>query len=129
MSKCQSYNFVIKIGATKVFTVEYTDASGSVIPITNYNARMQLREEPESPAVLQLNSTGSSANYSTLTVTEPSGSVRVYISAADTNTLTADSYVYDLELYTSSDPYSQSDPEYVIRLLQGMITTTYNVTR
>jgi hypothetical protein len=129
LNKCQSYNFVVKRGATKVFTVEYTNASGSIIPITNYNARMQLREEPDSGIVLQLNSTGSTANRSTLTVTAPSGSVRVYISAADTNTLTADSYVYDLELYTSSDPYSQSDPEYVIRLLQGMITTTYNVTR
>lgn len=129
MSKCQTYNFVIKRGATKVFTVEYTNASGSVIPITNYNARMQLREEPEMAPILQLSSTGSTANRSTLTVTEPSGSVRVYISAADTNALSADSYVYDLELYTGTDPYSQSDPEYVIRLLQGMITTTYNVTR
>jgi hypothetical protein len=129
LSKCQSYNFVIKRGATKVFTVEYTDSTGSIIPITNYNARMQLREEPDSSNVLNLNSTGSTANRSTLTVTEPSGSVRVYISAADTNNLTADSYVYDLELYTNADPYSQSDPEYVIRLLQGMITTTYNVTR
>lgn len=129
MSKCQSYNFVIKRGATKVFTVEYTDASGSVIPITNYNARMQLREDSDSAGVLQLSSTGSTPNRSTLTVTEPSGSVRVYISAADTNALTADAYVYDLELYTSADPYLQSDPEYVIRLLQGMITTTYNVTR
>lgn len=129
MSKCQTYNFVIKRGATKVFTVEYTNASGSVIPITNYNARMQMREEPEIAPILQLSSTGSTANRSTLTVTAPSGSVRVYISAADTNALTADSYVYDLELYTSADPYSQSDPEYVIRLLQGMITTTYNVTR
>jgi hypothetical protein len=129
LSKCQSYNFVIKRGATKVFTVEYTDATGSIIPITNYNARMQLREEPESAGVLQLSSTGSTANKSALTVTAPSGSIRVYISAADTNNLTADSYVYDLELYTNSDPYSQTDPEYVIRLLQGMITTTYNVTR
>jgi len=129
LSKCQSYNFVIKRGATKVFTVEYTDSTDNIIPITNYNARMQLREEPDSSNVLNLNSTGSTANRSTLTVTEPSGSVRVYISAADTNNLTADSYVYDLELYTNADPYSQSDPEYVIRLLQGMITTTYNVTR
>ncbi len=129
MSKCQSYNFTIKRGATKVFTVEYTDASGSAIPITNYNARMAIREEPETSVILELNSTGSTANKSALTVTAPSGSIRVYISAADSNNLTSDSYVYDLELYTTTDPYSQSDPEYVIRLLQGMITTTYNVTR
>lgn len=129
MSTCKSYNFVIKRGATKVFTVEYTDVSGSVIPLTGYNARMQLREEPESAIALELHSTGSTVNQSSLTVTELSGSIRVYISAADTNTLTADSYVYDLELYTPTDPYSQSDPEYVIRLLPGIITTTYNVTR
>lgn len=124
-----SYNFSIKRGSTKVFTAQYLDATGSIKNITGYNARMQIREEPESGVSLALSSTGSTANYSTLTVTPTSGSVQIYLSAADTNLLTADSYFYDLELYTSTDPYSKSDPEYVIRLLEGMITTTYNVTR
>lgn len=124
-----TYNFTIKRGSTKVFTAQYLDATGSIKNITGYNARMQIREEPTSGITLALSSTGSTANYSTLTVTPTSGSVQVYLSAADTNNLSADGYFYDLELYTSNDPYSKSDPEYVIRLLEGFITTTYNVTR
>lgn len=126
---CDKYNFTIKRGATKVFTAEYLDVSGSAKDITGYNARMQLREEPNLPPTLQLSSTGSTANYSNITITPTSGSLQVYISAADTDILTADSYLYDLELYTANDPYSQSDPEYVVRLLEGMITITFNVTR
>jgi len=53
----------------------------------------------------------------------------VYISAADTDLLTQDAYLYDLEIYTPNDPYSQTDPEYVVRFLDGLITTRYNITR
>lgn len=126
---CGKYNFTIKRGATKVFTVEYTNSSGSVINLAGYSASMQLRPDVDLPSALSLSSTGSNVNYSRLTVTPTSGSVRVYISAADTNLMTSDSYYYDLELYTAGDPYSQSDPDYVIRLLEGLVTTTYNITR
>ncbi len=126
---CGKYNFVIKRGATKVFTVEYTDSSGSIISLSNYSASMQLRLDIDAATALSLSSTGSTANNSKLSVTPASGSIRVYISAADTNLLTEDSYFYDLELFTASDPYSQSDPQYVIRLLEGLVTTTYNITR
>lgn len=129
MSKCQSYNFLVKRGSTKVFTAEYVDASGSIKDITGYEARMFIRKEITSPVVLALHSTSSTANKSSLTVTPTSGSVRVYISAADTDQLTQDAYVYDLEIYTGGDPYSQTDPEYVVRLLDGLITTRYNITR
>lgn len=126
---CGKYNFVVKRGATKVFTVEYTDSSGSIINISNYSASMQFRTDIDSTSALSLSSTGSNTNNSKLIITPTSGSIRVYISAADTNLLTEDSYFYDLELYTSADPYSQSDPQYVIRLLEGLVTTTYNITR
>lgn len=126
---CGKYNFTIKRGATKVFTVEYTNSSGSIINISNYSASMQFRTDIDATSALSLSSTGSTANNSKLSITPTSGSIRVYISAADTNLLTQDSYFYDLELYTAADPYSQSDPEYVIRLLEGLVTTTYNITR
>ncbi len=126
---CGKYNFVVKRGATKVFTVEYTNSSGSIIPLNNYSASMQFRTDIDSAPSLTLSSTGSNTNNSKLTITPSSGSIRVYISAADTNLLTDDSYFYDLELYTAADPYSQSDPQYVIRLLEGLVTTTYNITR
>ena len=126
---CGKYNFTVKRGATKVFTVEYTNSTGSIISLAGYSASMQLRPETDAAPALSLSSTASNANYSRLTVTPTSGSVRVYISAADTNLLTSDSYFYDLELYTTGDPYSQSDPDYVIRLLEGLVTTTHNITR
>ena len=126
---CGKYNFTVKRGATKVFTVEYTNSSGSIISLAGYSASMQLRTDIDSTPSLSLSSTGSNVNFSKLTVTPTSGSIRVYISAADTNLLTSDSYFYDLEIYTAGDPYSQSDPDYVIRLLEGLVTTTYNITR
>lgn len=127
---CQNYNFTINRGSTKVITVEYTDATGSIKNITGYSARMQLRPEPNSSTVsLSLHSSGSNANKSGIALTGSSGSLDVYISAKDTNNLTKDLYFYDLEIFTSADPYSKTDPEYVIRLLEGTITTKYNVTR
>jgi hypothetical protein len=91
---------------------------------------MQLRTDPESNQVaLSLDSTGSTANYSTLNVQGVSGSIEIYISAAESNQLTNDSYWYDLELYTDLDPYGKSDPEFVTRLLEGLITLKFNITR
>jgi len=52
MSKCQSYNFSIKRGSTKVFTVEYVDASGSINNITGYEARMFIRTDINTPVSL-----------------------------------------------------------------------------
>ncbi len=127
---CQNYNFIINRGSTKVITVEYTDATGSIKNLTGYNARMQLRTDPGSAATsLSLHSSGSTANKSSIAITGTSGSLSVYISAADTNNLVKDMYFYDLEIFTSSDPYTKTDPEYVVRLLEGTITTKYNVTR
>jgi hypothetical protein len=127
---CQNYNFVINRGSTKVITVEYTDATGSIKDLTGYSARMQLRPEPNSSTIsLSLSSTGSTANKSTITITTTSGSMDLYISAADTTNLTKDLYFYDLEIFTAQDPYTKTDPEYVVRLLEGTITTKYNVTR
>lgn len=127
---CQNYNFTINRGSTKVVNVEYTDATGSIKNLTGYNARMQLRTDPGSNVVaLSLNSTGSTANKSSISITPVSGSLSVYMSAADTTNLVKDLYFYDLEIYTASDPYSKTDPEYVVRLLEGTITTKYNVTR
>lgn len=127
---CQNYNFTINRGSTKVVNVEYTDATGSIKNLTGYNARMQLRTDPGSNVVaLSLNSTTSTANKSSISITPVSGSLSVYMSAADTTNLVNDLYFYDLEIYTAADPYSKTDPEYVVRLLEGTITTKYNVTR
>lgn len=124
------YPFQIERGSTKVITLNYTDSNGTVIDLTNYSARMALRETPTSNTVaLELHSTGSTGNNSGLAITGPSGSIEIYISAADTNALNKDVYFYDLEIYTAADPYSKGDPEYVERLMEGTIITKYNITQ
>lgn len=127
---CQTYNFNIERGSTKIINVEYTDATGSIKNLTGYNARMQFRTDPGSNNVeLSLSSTTTTANKSSISITPISGSLNIYISAADTSNLTKDLYFYDLEIYTTSDPFNKSDLEYVVRLLQGTVISTYNITR
>lgn len=128
--KCETYNFVVKVGATTVFTVEYVDSSGAVKDLTNYSARMHIREEIGSDTItLALNSTIPTANKSVLDITPLEGKIEVYISATDTMSFTGEIYFYDLEIFTATDPYSKSDSEYVERLLEGTFVTTENVTR
>jgi len=124
------YNFNLEQGSTTVVNVTYTDSAGDVIPLTNYNSRMFIKQSPTTEVVdLELHSTGSTANKSCLSQTEASGSIQIYISAADSATLTRGAYFYDLEIYTAADPYTKSDPEFVKRLLQGTIKTLYNITK
>ncbi len=130
MSKCNTYNFNIKRGATKSFTIIYKDSAGEIIPLTGYNARMQLRTEPEAPSAdLSLTSEQFTANRSTIHITPESGSLLIYISAGDSDELLNDSYFYDLEIYTDADPFQKDDSEYVVRLVEGIIVMQYNVTR
>jgi len=126
----KQYNFQIERGSTKVVTVNYTDANQDAIDLTGYAARLYLRTKPEAlTPTLELNSSGSTANYSCLNLTPVSGAIQIYISAADTDLLTNSVYFYDLEIYTAGDPYSKTDPEYVERLLEGTVVTKYNITK
>jgi hypothetical protein len=130
MSKCNTYNFNINRGETTSFTVRYLSKDGEIIPLTGYNARMQFRTDPDIDTVsLALNSGVYTANRSTIHLTPESGSMLLYISAADTDTLQNEVYFYDLELYTNADPFEKGDSEYVIRLFEGIATTKFNITR
>jgi len=130
MRKNNIYNFTIKRGATKSLSINYLNKDGDIIPLTGYDARMQLRTEPDSPTVsLSLESEQFTANRSTIQLTRESGSMILYISAADTDALLNDSYFYDIELYTTADPFLKDDSEYVVRLVEGIIVMQYNVTR
>jgi len=124
------YNFTLEQGSTTVITVDYTDSASAIIPLTGYASRMYIKTSPTAATpVLELHSTGSTANKSCLAQTDASGSIQVYLSAADTAELTESVYFYDLEIYTAADPYTKTDPEFVKRLLQGSIKTLYNITK
>jgi hypothetical protein len=127
MSK--NYKINLERGSTKVFTAVHKDANGDVIDLTGYDARMYFKEKiNSSQPTLSLYSSASTSNNSQLVMTPTSGSILVYISAADTELLTNSVYFYDLEIYTAEDPYSQNDLEYVVRLLEGTAMVKYNIT-
>jgi hypothetical protein len=111
------YNFTLEQGTTTVKVITYADADGNPINITGYSARMQMR-----PSV------GSQIKYLDLTsspavgiaINGPLGQITITISAATSATVPTDG-VYDLELVDGASA--------VIRLLQGTITVSPEVTR
>lgn len=121
------YSFVIEQGATLDFQIDWTDNSGSAIDLTGYSARMQIRPQVESDAVyislssdLQPDGTGINLNGSNGLQPLESGSIGVFISAYSSSLLNFDKAVYDLEMVSGT---------YVVRLMEGYVNLSKNVTR
>lgn len=120
------YSFVIEQGATFQRELQYKDANGSPINLTDYSARMQIRPSPGSPTLyLTLSSSispdGSGINLNGLDGSYPktSGSIGITISAYSSSLLTFNEASYDLELYSGS---------FVTRLLEGKVQLSKEVT-
>jgi len=122
------YNFVIEQGATLDFQIEYKDASGTPIDLTNYEGRMSIKSAIGGTEYINLSSSlgpcGTGLNFSGSNSINPptSGSIGIYISAASSSTLDFNEGVYDLELY------SGSSCEYVIRLIEGKVKLSKEIT-
>ena len=121
------YSFVIEQGSTLNLELQYKDASGTPIDLTDYGGRMQIRPSVASSTVYitlssSLEPDGTGLNFSGSNGQTPpsSGSIGVYISAASSSLLNFDMAVYDLELYSGS---------YVTRILEGQVKLSKEVTR
>jgi len=125
------YDFTIEQGATTNFEVQYQDSNENPIDLTDYQGRMQIRPLVGSSTIhLTLSSSlgicGTGINMSGSNGTTPptSGSVGIYISAATSSMLDWDGNAYyDLEVYSGSN-----DCEYVVRLLQGKVRLSKEIT-
>jgi hypothetical protein len=124
------YSFVIEQGATINFELQYKDDTGTPIDLTNYSGRMQIRSSVSSPVVLlnlssSLNPDGTGINFSGSNGSTPptSGSIGIYIASCTSSMLNFDQAVYDLEIY------SGSNCPYVIRLLEGQVKLSKEITR
>ena len=124
------YSFVIEQGATVNFELQYRDGTGTPIDLTDYAGRMQIRSTVSSPVVIlslssSLNPDGTGINFSGSNGSTPptSGSIGIYISACTSSMLNFDQAVYDLEIY------SGSNCPYVIRLLEGQVKLSKEITR
>lgn len=110
------YNDTLDQGATYNLVVVYKDDSGTPVNLSGYNAYMQLRENFNSTvADLTLSTTNAG-----ISINGPLGEISITATATQTAALTADFYLYDLELVNGSS---------VTRLLQGQITVNSEVTR
>jgi len=88
----------------------------SAVDLTNYTAKMQLRSLPNDPiAVLTLDTNNG------ITIDGPSGTIAVHATAAQTGSVIAGPYYYDLEITSSSDV--------VTRIVQGELNVNAEVTR
>jgi len=126
------YSFTIEQGATTNFEIQYLDSLNNPVDLTNYSGRMQIASNYAYDVTRtvyitlssSLNSDGTGLNFSGSNgITPPtSGSIGIYISSCTSSLLTFPTAYYDLELY------SGSDCPYTIRLLEGQIRLSNQVT-
>jgi hypothetical protein len=121
------YSFTIEQGATLNLELQYKDANGNPIDLSNYGGRMQIRETiaSQTPYITlssSLEPDGTGLNFSGSNNATPptSGSIGIYISAVTSSLLNFTQAVYDLEIYSGS---------YVARILEGQVKLSKEVTR
>ena len=125
MTTPANHTFNIYQGATWDETITLRNADLTPLDIDGLGARMQMRESTDdADVILELNTTNGR-----LTVTDgPNGVLTLLVSAADTSSLPVDhettAYTYDLEIYRTTPA-----PEYVRRVLQGVVIVSPEVTR
>ena len=105
-------------GATFNQTLFYeTGEPSAPVNLAGYTAKMHIRSKPESKAlILELSTTNGR-----IVLNETTGSIRLFISASDTASLSVcDKAVYDFELTTGA---------ITTRILQGNVIISPEVTR
>ena len=111
------YRHAIEQGATYRRVFRYTDSDGVPVDITDYVARMQVRQSVSSPSVL-LEATTINGR---LTINGPAGEVTLTLSAAITAAIAWTRGKYDLEL--------EAPDSTVTRLLEGAVQVKREITR
>lgn len=126
------YSFIIEQGATVDFRIDYTDSNGDAVDLTNYEARMQIRNAKGGTTLYaslssSLDACGTGLNMTptsaSVTLPKSSGSIGVFISAASSSAFTFDRAYYDLEIYSGSGNCTRVD-----RILEGRVKLSKEVT-
>jgi len=126
------YNFTIEQGATTNFEIQYKDSNNRPVDLTGYSGRLMIRsnfadDNPTTYLVLSSsrNADGTGLNFSGSSGQMPttSGSIGIYIASCTSSLLTFITARYDLEIY------SGSNCPYTVRLLEGQVNLSKEVTR
>jgi hypothetical protein len=111
------YDLAIDQGATFYINFVYEDESGNAVDLTGYTAAMQFRESYSSAAAT-VSLTSPSGG---IVITAATGTISVTVSAANTALLTAQTYVYDLEITDGAGV--------VTRVVQGKALIAFQATK
>lgn len=121
------YDIILEQGSTFDLPIRYATPSGSLVDLTGYTARMQVREAPGTAVITEFTSSETSNGFIWMSGTAAersdgqNGNVRLYMSSANTSVLPKFRGQYDLELV---------DPEgYTVKLLAGKFTIEPEITR
>jgi hypothetical protein len=102
-------NLVVDQGTTFASLIELLDQNDEAVNVTGYTARGQIRKH------------FSSTNAVSFTTGLSNGSLVISLTANQTANIISGRYVYDVELVDSTGT--------VIRILEGIVTVTPEVTR
>lgn len=116
-AKAGKLTIEIEQGTTFNPVLTWKDSNGTVIDITGYTARMQIRESITSDTLIDELTTENGG----ITLGGVLGTITLLISAADTEAYTFTTGVYDLEMISPAGT--------VTRLLEGTIKLDLEVTR
>jgi hypothetical protein len=108
-----TYNFNLDQGADFVLEMIMKE-DGSVKDLSGYSARAQMRKTKDAAEI--------TATFTCSVVDPSAGKIRMTMPNATTGSITAGAYFYDLEIFTASDVF-------VLRLIQGQVTVTREITR
>ena len=108
-----TYNLVIDQGSDFALDLVIKEG-GSALNLANYSGPAQLRTS--------VDASSASASFTVTVTNAANGALKMQLPAATSSGISAGQYVYDLEIYTSSDSI-------VKRIMQGDVTITPEVTR
>ena len=104
-------NLVIDQGSTFSADIDVTDSVGDPLNLTGYNVAGQIRKSYASSTAVDFSGSVYSAT---------NGTVRIQLSATQTNAMKAGRYVYDVEIDNGS---------LTIRIVEGQVEVRPGVTR
>jgi len=124
-----SYDFVIEQGASYGVSIQYTNASGIPIDLSQFShARMQWITDSDNALSFTTTNTNSGLYLFEFGSPLSSGIINLKIPASITGGYNFTTAEYDMELVSNNDFYNGGGPE-VIRLLQGNVTIVPEITK
>ena len=107
-------NLVIDQGSKFTIVVTVTDVNGDILNLDNHTSAAQFRKTYSSSTFYTM---------PTVITNATAGQITITMTSAETNVVPAGRYVYDIEVYNTTDANNAT------RVLEGLVTVAPGVTR